>query len=256
MSITSNYYQKHEQLWVTIKKTLPNLITLKREENRIAFNNSLLEITPEIKKYLVSRMRMAIKKNHFPKNKYTPDDFIDQLFIETYDHIQEFTNESEFYIWLYKKINELLDDAITEETFDDLFFTNIDVFSKLEWEQLEEKFTAESDGDLIMKEDLDDISYYKDPYTLKDVFIENTETELVNKIDDTLQKEKIDRHIQVVLHNLSSPMQRVFELYTKQQFTLEEIAAIQDESVEKINQLMSDARKALKVSLFNRYTVD
>lgn len=46
---------------------------------------------------------------------------------------------------------------------------------------MEEEFTAESDGDLIMKEELTDISYYQSPYTVKDVFIENTERELVKK---------------------------------------------------------------------------
>ena len=252
----STYTEKREQLRISIKRTFPNLVAFKKKKDRVAFNKLLLEIAPEIKKYVVSRMRTAIKKDHFPKNKYAPDDFIDQLFIETYEHIEDFSNEDEFYLWLYKKTNELLDDVITEETFDDLFFTNIDDYSKQEWNQLEEKFTAEGDGDLIMNEDLDDISYYKDAFTTKDVFIENTESELIKRLDESLHEEEIDRHIETVLHNLSQPMRTVFQLFTKQHLTLEEISAVQKDSVEKVNQLLNDARKALKVSLFNRYPIN
>lgn len=249
------YSERREKIRGTIKKTFSNLVILKKANDTVAFNKLLLEITPEIKRYIVSRLIAAIKNDHLPKNKYAPDDFLDQLFIETFDHIDEFSDEDEFYIWLYKKTDELLDDVITEETFDDLFFTNFENYSKQEWDQLEEKFTSQSDGDLIMKEDLDDISYYKDPYTTKDVFIEDTEGALIDKIDEHLHEEEIERHIETVLHNLSQPMRTVFQLFTKQHLTLEEISAIQKESIEKVDQLLTNARNAIKVTLFNRYNI-
>ncbi|KGL59870.1 MULTISPECIES: RNA polymerase sigma factor [unclassified Polaribacter] len=249
-------YTKGQQLRSSIKQTLPNLLKLKREENKIKFNKLLLELVPDMEKYIVKRMRTAIQQEHFPKNKYKVDDFIDQLFIEIYDQIEQFSNEYEFYVWIYKKTNELLDDAITEETFDDLFLKNIDDYSKQEWDQMREKFTAEYDGDLIMKEDLNDISYYKEAYTLKDIFIENTEDYLEAEIDEILHEEEVDKHIQIVLHNLPLPMQNVFELFTKQHLTLAEIAEIRNISIVKAQQLLNDARKSLKISLFNRYTFD
>ncbi|WP_432410106.1 sigma-70 family RNA polymerase sigma factor [Rasiella sp. SM2506] len=256
MENQTTYYEIHRQLRISIEQTLPNLIKLKTEENRIEFNKLLLEIVPDIRRYLIRRIKTAIKKNHFPKNKYAPNDFIDQLFIETYDHIENFSNEDEFLVWLYKKINELLDDAITEETFDDLFYENIDDYSKKEWDQMEENFTAESDGDLIMKEELDDISYYKGTYKVNDVFIENTESELIKKIDKTLHQEQVDKHIQTVLHNLSSSIRNVFELYTKQHLTIAEIATIRNITVSEAKQFLDDARNSLKVSLLNRYSID
>lgn len=256
MANQTTYYKSRKELRITIKQELPSLVRLKLEENRSAFNQLLLEVIPEIRIYILKSVRHAIQQGHFPKNKYAANDFIDQLFIEVYDHIEEFSNEDEFYVWLYKKTNELLDDAITEEEFDDLFFQNIDDYSKQEWDQMQEKFTVEFDGDLIMKEDLDDISYYKDSYDLNDVFIENTENELINKIDQTLHQEEVDKHIQVVLHNLPAAMQNVFDLFTKQRLTLQEIAEIRKTSIEKVQQLLNDARKGLKLSFFNRYDLD
>jgi RNA polymerase sigma factor (sigma-70 family) len=250
------YYKSRKELQISIKYTLPNLVKLKAAENRIAFNQLLLEIIPEIRRYVIKKVNSAIQKGHFSKNKYTANDFIDQLFIEVYDHINDFLNEDEFYVWLYKKTNELLDAVITEEEFDDLFFQNIDDYSKNEWNLMQEKFTVEADGDLIMKEELDDISYYKETYILSDVFIENTENELVKKIDKTLHQEEVDKHIQLVLHNLPAAMRNVFELFIQKHLTFAEIAEVRNTSIEKVEQLLNDARKGLKISFFNRYKPD
>jgi RNA polymerase sigma factor (sigma-70 family) len=248
----TTYYKIRKQLRVSIKQTFPNLLKFKQEENKVEFNNLLLDAVPEIRKYIIKRVQTAIQKNHFPKNKYVPNDFIDQLFIETYDQIENFSGDDEFYVWLYKKTNELLEDAFIKEEFDDLFFKNIDDYSKQEWEQMEENYTAESDGDLIMKEELDDISYYKNPYSLDDVFIENTESELVHKIDEKLHQEQADKHIEIVLHNLPLPSRNVFELYTKQHLTIPEIAEVRNISILEAEQLLESARESLKASLFNR----
>ncbi|WP_299210209.1 sigma-70 family RNA polymerase sigma factor [uncultured Dokdonia sp.] len=256
MANQTTYYKSRKELQISIKQILPSLIKLKKEENRIAFNQLLLEILPEIRRYIIKRVRTAIQKGHFTKNKYIANDFIDQLFIEIYDHIEDFSNEDEFYVWLYKKTNELIDDVIVEEEFDDLFMKNIDDYSKNEWDQMQEKFTAQIDGDLIMKEELNDISYHKDTYKLDDVFIENTENALVQKIDKALHQEEVDRHIQVVFHNLPTPMQNVFELFTKQHLTLAEIAEIRKTTIEEVQQLLHDARRSLKLSFFNRYDLD
>ncbi|GGX11084.1 sigma-70 family RNA polymerase sigma factor [Aquimarina muelleri] len=255
MENQTTYYKIRKELRISIKQTLPKLKRLKKEINNAAFYNLLTEVIPDIRSYIIKRVKTAIQKNHFPKNKYEPNDFIDQLFIETYDHIENVSNEDEFYVWLYKKTNELLDDAITEEEFDDLFFQNIDDYSKQEWDQMEEKFTAESDGDLIMKEELTDISYYQNPYTIKDVFIENTERELIKKIDETLPQEQVDKHVQLVLHNLPLQTQNVFELFTKHHLTIAEIAEVRDISITDAKQLLDGARKSLRASLFNRFTI-
>lgn len=256
MNQRTTSYKSRKELQLKIKKTLPALVKLKADDDRVAFNEMLLKILPEIRRYIWNKVRNAIQHGQLPKNKYQANDFIDQLFIEVYDHIESISNEDEFYIWLYKRTNTLIDDAIVEEEFDTLFLQNIDEFSKNEWNQLEEKFTVESDGDLIMKEELDDISYYKETYTLDDVFIENKENELFEKIDKALHKEDVDKHIQIVLHNLPARMRHVFELFTKQHLTISEIAEIENSTFENVQKLLNDARRGIKVSILNRYDIE
>jgi DNA-directed RNA polymerase specialized sigma24 family protein len=256
MGNQSTSYKIREQLRISIKQTLPDLLKFKKEEDTGAFYDLLLEIVPDVRKYIVTRIKTALQKNHFPKNKYVPDDFIDQLFIETYDHIEKFSNEDEFIVWLYNKTNELLEDTIVEEEFDEFFFKNIDNYSKPEWDMMQENYSTDGGEDLLMIEELDDMSYKHNEYNLNHVFIENTETALIAKIDKNLKAADIQNHIKMVLYNLPLDMRTIFELHTKQHLELKEIAQIRNNTLEYVEQLLKDAKKALQVSLFNRYPIN
>ena len=180
-------------------------------------------------------------------------DIFDQLFIEIYDHIDEVKQEKDFYLWLFKKTNELLEDSTVEEEFDELFFKNIDDYSKTEWEAMQENFSTDGDGHLLMVEELDDSSYNHNDYTLNKVFIEDNQKTLIEKIDKDLSAEEIQNHIQMVLYNLPYSMRNVFELFAIEQLEIEEIAQIRNNTLEEVSQLLNDAKQALQVSFLKRY---
>jgi DNA-directed RNA polymerase specialized sigma24 family protein len=98
------------------------------------------------------------------------------------------------------------------------------------------------------------MSYNHNAYTLNQVFIENNEKELVKKLDKNLGEEKVQKHIAMVLHNLPESIRNTFELFTNQHLGLEEIAQLRNNTLEEVEQFLKDARKTLRVSLFNRYT--
>lgn len=253
MNINLTDNKKQNLLRLRVEHAFKDLITFKKEENRVSFNKQLLNILPELKKYSNGRLNTAIKKGDFSKNKYKADDFIDQLFIEIYDHIDEVKKEKNFYLWLFKKINELLEDIIIEEEFDDFFFKNIDNYSKPEWDEMAENYSIDGDGDLLMIEELDDMSYNHNDYTLNHVFIEDNEKKLTEQLDLSINKEDINKHIKMVLHNLPLPMRTVFELSTQQHLNLEEIAQLKNTTYNEVKKRLDDAKKALQISLFNRY---
>jgi RNA polymerase sigma factor (sigma-70 family) len=221
-----------------------DLIKFKKEQDKNAFNIQLLKILPEVKNYINGRLNTAIKKGNFSKNKYKADDFVDQLFIEVYDHIDEVKKEKNFYLWLFKKTNALLEDTILEEEFDDFFFKNIDTYSKPEWDEMVEDFSTDGDGDLLMIEELADSSNNKNDYTLNHVFIEDDEKELIEQLDKTLNDEDINMHVLMVLHNLPLPMRIVFELFTQQHFNIKEIAQLRNTTNQDVKKLLDDAKKS------------
>ncbi|AUC82159.1 sigma-70 family RNA polymerase sigma factor [Lacinutrix sp. Bg11-31] len=253
MQTNVSYYESKKEFRLFVTNSFSSLIQLKKEDSQTSFNALVLKIMPEIKMYVNGRLDTAIKKGDFSKGKYKADDFIDQLFIEIYDNIEDVENEKDFYMWLFKKTNDLLEDAIVEEEFDEIFFKNIDDYSKPEWDEMQEKYSVDAGGDLLMVEELDDMSYNHNDYVLSDVFIEDSEQALISKIDKNLSIQDIKNHTAMVLHNLPLAMRNVFELYTNQKLTLEEIAQIRNSTINEVGQVLKDAKKALQVSFFNRY---
>jgi DNA-directed RNA polymerase specialized sigma24 family protein len=258
MKTNVSYYQNKKEFRLFVTQSYSQLIQLKKEGNQASFNDLVLKIMPQIRQYINTQLNIAIRKGHFSKNKFKADDIIDQLFIEIYDHIEEVKQADDFYLWLFKKTNDLLEDITVEEEFDEFFFKNIDDYTRPEWDAMQEKYSSDADGDghLLMIEEFEDRSYNHNDYTLNHVFIENDEKALIKKIDKDLSDEDVKHHIELVLHNLPVNMRKVFELATIQHLELEEIAQIRHQTLEEVKQLLNDAKNALQVSLFNRYSVN
>ena len=212
-----------------------------------------MKTIPDIRRYIQKRLNDALSKNQLDKGRYKADDFVDQLFIEVYEHFDEVADEKYLYQWMFKKADELLEDALVEEEFDTFFFENIDNYSKPEWDEMEEKFSADGGGDLVMIEELEDNSYRKKNFTLNHVLIDNENEEFIERLDAKLDSERIRKHTEMVLSHLPSPMRTVFELFTEHQFDIEEIAEIRNRTVQEVEMLLESARRSLQTSLLSRY---
>ena len=253
---TLTYYEGKKEFNVFVASTFSDLARFKKEDNQEAFNSLLLKTFHQVKRYITTRLSTALAKRNLPKGKYKPDDFIDQLFIEAYDHFDKVKGKEGLHPWLFKKADELLENRIIDEEFDDYFLKNIDDYSRPELDEMEEKYSTDGGGDYVMIEELDDISYPKNDYVLNHVFVEDYKKEIMNQLDKDLGEENIRRHVAMVLHNLPLPKRTVFELATVHQFTLEEITIIRNQSLEEVSLLLENTRKVLEASFFNRYTLE
>ncbi len=249
-------YKNQKEFHIFVASTFHDLKKFRKEGDTSAFNRLLNKDLPQVKRYITKRLNTALSKGKLPRGKYNANDFIDQLFIEVYDHFGEVKNKENFYLWLFKKADELLEDTMVDEEFNEIFFENIDDFSRPEWDEMIEKFSADGDGDLVMMEELDDISYGKNNYVLNHVFVEGTNNEMIAKLDKEWGQENIRKHADMVLYHLPLPMRTVFELATEYHFTMEEIAVIRNQSLQEVQQLLENARKTLETSFFNRHIID
>ncbi len=241
-------------LRITFANVYLDLTYFKEKEDVPSFNDLVLSILPEIKKYINRRLKAAIHQGHFSKGKYKSDDFVDQLFIEIYDKLNEVKDKNEFYKWLFKKTNQLLDDAIIEEEFDDYFFENIDDYSEPEWKDMIEKYTVDGGGDFVMLEELDETSFNPEKEDLlSPFFIEYEQKDLIEKIDQELTAEEVHQHINFVLDSLPLRMRNVYDLFYGAQFSIKEIAEITNNSPEEVDDLLKDAKVRIKRSFEKRF---
>lgn len=110
--------------------------------------------------YVKQRIRVAEKLGIFPRNMYKSNEIIDEVVLKVYEQdLHKSLNQEDLRITMFKltfdRMNELLE---SEEWHKDSISTKLILEDELK--QLEENFTMDADNDLIMNEDLDDISYH------------------------------------------------------------------------------------------------
>lgn len=253
MKSTVNIQSWRKEFHTLVTSTFPRLVEMKEQNDRKGFNELMMKLLPGVKKYIARRLGTAVRNGQIPSMKYKVEDFVDELFIKAYDHIQEVKADKDFHAWLFKKADELLEDAIVEEEFDNTFFENIDNYGKLEWDEMEEKFSTDGNGHLLMEEELDDISYPKHDYTLADVFVEDKSDDLIEKLNRELNEAEIHRHIDVVLQRMPANLSTVFDLAVNQHFPLDEIATIKQLAIEEVERQLAEARRLIRLSFEKRF---
>ncbi|WP_423794622.1 RNA polymerase sigma factor, partial [Maribacter arcticus] len=80
--------------------------------------------------------------------------------------------------------------------------------------------------------------------------------ELAEKLDASLNKERIERHVQLVLDRMNLGMRTVFQLFANEGFTLNEIANIRDATISEVEKDLQKARKILRNSIEKRFLID
>ena len=241
---------------ITISEAVFTLRKMKEEDDQSSFNLYIQKVFPQIEKYVEAQLKTAIKKHDVHEGKYKVADFMDELYIKAFEHIHEIEAGEFFKIWLYRTADKLLEEAITEDEFDDFFFKNIDEFTQAEWDEMEEHYSTDGDGDFVMEEELDDLSYDKNDYQLKDVFIEEEEEKhILDAVDKNIGRAGFNQHVKTILPKLSKLSASILELFSRQKLNHEEIAEIKGITVDQVQAYLDEARKAIKLSLMNRYKI-
>jgi DNA-directed RNA polymerase specialized sigma24 family protein len=238
---------------IQIQRAFVVLKDLKKDNKKDAFRDEFMGLLPAIKQYIQNSIETASKKELLKQQGYSVDDFVNELYIYVYDHIEELENQGEFHLWLFETIDTLIEDALIDEEFEDFFFKDIDDYSKQEWDAMEEEFSTDGDGDLVLLEELDDPCLDKNNYELKDVFKEDNEQELTEKLEKELSQERIDAHTKMVLKKLPMATQRVYDLYALGGFDSNDIARIKRNQINAIDTLLDETQNILKTSFKSRF---
>ena len=235
------------------RSVLVELRAYKKDNNRSYFKDAFMKLMPDIKAYVSKNLKMAERKGVIVKGSYQADDFINDLYLYTYEHIDNISEETDFHSWLFKQADELLNDTFIYENLEESYTEELEGLSESEWQMLEKKFTRDADGDLIMMEELDDPSYPKVNYKAADFFVEDQEEVLIERLDEEISKERMHNHISIVLEKLPVLIQSIFDLKTARGFDLEEIAKIKRMQLSRVNELFQEAQYQIKKSIASRF---
>ena len=207
-------------------KHLSQLNKLRNEEDKEHFNFLIKQLLPAILGFVARYLSYSKTK---VASGFTIDDLVDEIYLALYERFEERPkNDKEFSPWSFQIARKTLE-SFMEKHYTKNAHISFDKLAEEELLSMEEKFTADADGELIMQEDLDDISY------------ENTKlgNEILN--NDALIELPADIEIEPVVNevlaNVDENAKRAFELFWLHEMTAKEIAKsmrMQIEAVENI----------------------
>ena len=230
------------------------LIRLKEDKDREAFNKLMGTILPDVEGYIARRLSASVRNGYIPVEKYSVQEFVNELYLMAFENISEIENEKDLPFWLFQKADELLQKSIVEADFNTRFLDNLEKYTKTEWLRMEEEYSIDGDGELMLLEEFDDPSYKNYEYRISDIIIKQNADQWLEDLNENLDGQEVHDHIDMVLHRLPAPLKSIYDLAMNQRFTLEEISRIKGISVKEVESYLAQTRRSLHSSFKGRYS--
>lgn len=236
---------------IEVAQYYEQLVTYKFENDKTAFYAIFIRIIPELRKYLKTRLQELIHNSHFPHNFYKEDDFIDDLFISVYEQFNTLKSEEDFYLYLFIEMDFLLKKVERSEHKLHKPLENLEIYAKAERDTLRERITSQLDGDIVFKEELDDISYASQNNKYKIILELPVENTIGASLDKDLTHNLTSEQIDQIIIGLPLEHRNIATLYLFFHLTKPEIRKLTKKSQKEIKQVIEMLKNTLKSGLFD-----
>ena len=212
-----------------------------------------LTIVHLLQPYTKQRIRVGEILGFFPRNMYKSNEIIDEVVLEIYEqglHISKSADDLRLAMFgiLNKRMSLLFQ---TEEWHKDAISTK-DILEE-ELKQLEENFTADGGFDLIMNEELDDISYHQNDSGAKELPYDESEEGVKSFLGlDKIQQFEVynDRNsLRKVYYKLPVNTSNIVDLYILGKLSFHEISMILHMDVGEVKEIVTFVRETIKKQL-------
>ena len=203
--------------------------------------------------YAKQRIRVGELLGFFPRNMYKSNEIIDEVVLETYEKgMHKSKDTEELRLLMFEMLNAKMTSLYkSEEWHKDAISTKFMLDEELK--QLEEEFSMDADNDLIMNEDLDDISYHQNDSVQNELPYDNDEEEVRSFLGiDQIErfKEHADRAVlRKVYYKLPVNTSNIVDLYILGKLSFHEIGGILNLEVSEVKRIVNFVRETIKKQL-------
>ncbi len=141
----------------------------KQENDFEQFYEKLEAFLPELKKFMTGSLKAAEKQGDLDVGFYDAEGMLNEVYLEAFKVFSGEMDEKRLRRSLFKKAIQKMDEKRAQEIPDDV---NTHALLKAEMKLLNEDFTTDGDGDLILNEELDDISYQQKQGWSKQIYLD------------------------------------------------------------------------------------
>jgi ribosome-associated translation inhibitor RaiA/DNA-directed RNA polymerase specialized sigma24 family protein len=199
-----------------------------------------------IKFYLKHNLKIA-NLNNTNKGNWKIAQLLDEYILLIYENIDKAPAEKDkFYLWLFKMADKLLQEKFDETLVD---FVSIEDLIANEYEQMEETFSADAEGELRTLDEFreEDISYNVNFYHPEDIF--EGDIDFIELSNDNFSEREFNENVN--LHLASKPLleRSVYYLYFIEGFDVEQIAWIKEITAEEVAKIIEETTGEIKAKL-------
>lgn len=152
-------------------------------EKQSDFGRKVISTLRQVRPYVKHRLYTAETIGIVPRNMYSTSGIIDDAVVKLYESKEgNFKNQKELKLELFKLVSNQVDKLFKKEEFHKYTLSTSQVLEK-ELELMEEDFTIDIDNDLLMKEDLDDISYRQRQENQHELLYDESEKSIMKTFD-------------------------------------------------------------------------
>ena len=212
-----------------------------------------LTIIPLLYPYVKQRIRVGENLGILPRNMFKSNEVIDEVVLEIYEQGLQKNNESEtLRMIMFEKVVRRLDLLFkSEEWHVDSISTKIILEEELK--QLEENFTMEGDNELVMNEDLDDISYHQNDKQNTTLPYDDAEEGMRSLLGLENAKQVIDwddrNSLRKLYYKLPLNSSNIVDLYVLGKLSYQEIALILKLDILEIKKIINFVKENFKKQL-------
>ncbi len=217
------------------------------------FGRKILSIIAQVHPYVKHRLYTAETRGVVPHNMYNSTGIIDDAIVKLYEKYEGKLNDNlEIKLKLFSIVSQRLSLLFKKEAFHkETMSTNQILIDELKL--LEENFEMTINEDLLMEEELDDISYHQEDFKKPMYLYADAEKNIINtldihdtRIDDNNEKRKA---FNKVYNWLPLKTSNVIDLFVFGKLNYDEIAHIKGVDVENIKETIQAVGKTFRKNL-------
>ncbi|QCX39385.1 hypothetical protein FF125_13400 [Aureibaculum algae] len=202
---------------------------LRLENNFKHFYIKVSSFIPSLKDFIARKLNIAEDLGVIDKNFFNPNDILDDVYLDVFENFNNKIAKKDLRRMLFEKSVEKIDEiTILGHQFENNI--NIGEILKEELQTMDERYTTDGDGDFILYEELDDISYHQNDFKPKHIILDQSIEKLItsklNLEDLTLQSAKKRKLLGSLFFKMPPRSKAIIELYVFANQSVSEISEI------------------------------
>ncbi len=223
------------------------------ENKSKGLDKKVLNVSHRMYPYVKQRLKVAENMGIIPKNMYQSSGIIDEVILKVFEkEIDKEIDIDQLSLMMFSMANKKLFDLFESEMWHKNTISTRKILEE-ELALLEEKFTVDADWDLIMNEDLDDISYHQDdnePSLLKSDEVQQNIADFLEMKDKAfLKDEEKQGLLRKMYRTLPLQTSNVVDLYIIGRLNLQEISIILDSEIIELKRIIDFVKENFKKRL-------